>query len=89
MDRRRTFLVTALLVLLLAGTQFAPPKVVSAASSTANGGWWNSSYEFRRPLTVTNPGPSTLVNQTVIVHINFTGDYVEDPLTSVRLVNSS
>jgi hypothetical protein len=64
------------------------PTVLAATSQPTTPGWWNNAYQFRRPVTVTNGGSAPLVNQTVLVRLNFTGVDVEDPLATVRLVNA-
>ena len=89
MSRRRISVGAAVLMVLLVGTQFAVPVPSAAATPSSTAGWWNGSYQFRRSVTVTNQGSVPLVNQTVLVHLNFTGNDVEDPFSSVRLVNST
>jgi hypothetical protein len=87
--RSKAIAVTAMLLVLLAGTQLAVPRAATAASTSSQGGWWNDSYQFRRSVTLVNGGQNPFVNQTVILHLDFAGNDVEDPVTGLRLVNSS
>jgi len=89
MNRRPTVFATAVLLILLVGTQMAVPRGPAVAASPGQSAWWNSSYEFRRSVTVTNGGPIPFVNQTVILHLTFTGNDAEDPLIGVRLIDST
>jgi hypothetical protein len=89
MTRPSVMIATAILLVLLVGTQLTVPRVTAAAVTTNQSGWWNSAYEFRRPVTVTNGGTNPFVNQTVLLHLNFTGNDVEDPFVGVRLIDSS
>lgn len=87
MKRRFAVLAVVLLLVLLAGTQATTPHAVTSAS--APGTWWNTSYRFRLPVTVVNGGSTPFVNQTVMVHVNFTQYQAQDPLASARLVDAS
>jgi len=88
---RRSAILAAFLLLLLVGTQLAIPRASAATgpSQAAQAGWWNDAYQFRRSLTIANNAHTPLVNQTVLVHLTFPANDVEDPFSDVRLVNSS
>ena len=90
-SRRRAATLAAVLLVLLIGTQLTVPRAYAAANSSTTGttGWWNDAYQFRRSVTVTNDGQTSLVNQTVLVRLTFSENDVEDPFSGVRLVNSS
>jgi len=79
-------MVAAAAFLALLVGAMAPPAMASSAPA---GGWWNDAYQYRRAVTVTNGGTTPMVNQTVLLHLNFTGNDVEDPIEGVRLVDSS
>jgi hypothetical protein len=86
-SERRTSAVASVVVLCLLIVNLTP-TVWAVTSQPGTPGWWNSAYQFRRPVTVTNGGSAPLVNQTVILRLNFTGVDVEDPLATVRLVSA-
>lgn len=80
---------TFFLLALLVGSEFSPVGMSVTAPSASQSAWWNNSYEFRRSVTVVNSGPAPLANQTVLLHLNFTGSDVEDAVAGIRLVNAS
>ncbi|MDA4119286.1 MAG: hypothetical protein OK436_01740 [Thaumarchaeota archaeon] len=80
---------TVFLLALLLGTQVIVPQAAQTASASAPGKWWNNAYEFRRTVTVSNQGLAAVVNQSVVVHLEFNGSYIQDAFTGVRLVDSS
>lgn len=83
--------VTAFLLVLMMFAQLYAPQVSTAASASQTGQapWWNDAYQFRQSLTVVDGGSTPLANQTVLVHLIFPVNDVEDPFSGVRLVNSS
>ena len=88
-QRQTAILVTALLLMIIASSVTTVPKAVTAQTQGNTTNWWNNSFEFRRPITVSNDGSSPIANQTVFLRLNFTGFDAEDPNAGVRVVTPS